>query len=318
MVNDHDAITDRIGVDLGGTKIEAIRMAPDGTISARYRIASPQHDYAATIAAIQNLVARLEGDGPMGGPPNFIPVGIGIPGSLSKRTGRVHNANSTWLNGRDLRADVTAALSRPVSITNDANCFALSEATDGAGAGAATVLGVILGTGTGSGIVINGRIVDGPLGIGGEFGHNPLPWPKPDVKPELNEVPGPQCWCGRFGCLETWLSGPGLSVDHARVTGARLPSEAIVAAATLGNSAAKATLDRHAGRLARGLAHVVNIVDPDVIVLGGGLSNLAHLYEVLPDLMAVYIFSDDAVVDVRPPRWGDASGVRGAAWLAGG
>ena len=312
----HHVISDRIGVDLGGTKIEAIRMAPDGSISARHRVASPQHDYAATIAAIQNLVARLEADGPIGASYNIIPVGIGIPGSLSKRTGRVHNANSTWLNGRDLRADVIAALGRAVSIANDANCFALSEATDGAGAGAATVLGVILGTGTGSGIVIIGRIVDGPLGIGGEIGHNPLPWPKPDVKPELNEVPGPQCWCGRFGCLETWVSGPGLSADHARVTGARSTSEAIAAAAASGDSVAIATLDRHAGRLARGLAHVVNIVDPDVIVLGGGLSNFPHLYEALPKLMSGYIFSDDANVDIRPPKWGDASGVRGAAWLA--
>jgi fructokinase len=221
----------------------------------------------------------------------------------------MQNANSTWLNGRPFDRDLAAALSTPVRLANDANCFALSEAIDGAGENARTVFGVILGTGCGGGIVVNGRLLDGPRGIGGEWGHNPLPWTTSD------EYPGPQCWCGRKGCLETWVSGPGMAADHARVTGETHTAIEIAARASAGNGAAMATLSRHAARLARGLAHVVNIIDPDVLVLGGGLSQLSHLYEQLPPLMAPHIFADQASVVIKTPKWGDASGTRGAARL---
>ncbi|MEZ5852862.1 MAG: ROK family protein [Hyphomicrobiaceae bacterium] len=298
----------RIGIDLGGTKIEGIALGPDGGVRGRERVATPREDYAATIAAIAGLVARLEAAA--GGAAS---VGVGMPGSIVPSTQRVQNANSTWLNGRTLGVDLEAALGRPVRLANDANCFAVSEARDGAGNDARTVMGVILGTGCGSGIVIDGRLVDGPRGIGGEWGHNPLPWCAAE------EHPGPACWCGLHGCMETWVSGPALAADHARVTGQAATAEEIAAAARHGDVAAAATLARHAGRLARGLAQVVNIVDPDVVVLGGGLSHMAHLYADLPRLMARYIFADDAApaVAVVPPRWGDASGVRGAAWLWG-
>jgi fructokinase len=294
----------RIGIDLGGTKIEGVALAADGGERARIRCPTPRHDYVATINAIAALVARLEvgADGPAS-------VGIGIPGSLSPATGTIQNANSTWLNGQTFDRDLSAALGRPVRLANDANCFALSEATDGAGAGARTVFGVILGTGVGGGIVVDRRLVDGPRGTGGEWGHNPLPWARGE------EVPGPACWCGRSGCIEAWCSGPAMAADHARATGDSLSPEAIVAAAGRGDAGAMATLDRHAGRLARGVAHVINILDPEVVVLGGGLSRLAHLYERLPGLIAPHLFTDHAVVDLRAPRWGDASGVRGAAWL---
>lgn len=294
----------RIGVDLGGTKIEGVALDAAGIEVARERIATPRDDYGATIDAIAGLVVRLEAAAEASGS-----VGIGIPGSLSPATGCIQNANSTWLNDRRLDHDLAAALARPVRLANDANCFALSEATDGAAAGAATVFGVILGTGVGGGIVVHGRILDGPRGTGGEWGHNPLPWAVAD------EIPGPRCWCGRSGCIETWVSGPGLAADHRRNTGGDLRAEAIVAAAAGGDPAAQATLERHADRLARGLAHVVNMLDPHVIVLGGGLSRLGHLYERLPALMAPHLFTDNTAVDIRAPRWGDASGVRGAAWL---
>ena len=235
-----------------------------------------------------------------------------MPGSLSPRTGLVQNANSTWLNGRPFQRDLEAHLARPLRLANDANCFALSEAVDGAGAGARSVFGVILGTGCGGGLVFEGRLIDGPRGIGGEWGHNPLP------RPQDGEHPGPACWCGRTGCMETWVSGPGLEADHARVTAERLAADAIEARAKSGDAAARATLDRHAHRLARGLASVVNVFDPEVIVLGGGLSKLAHLYEVLPALVAPHVFADTPDVVIKPPRWGDAGGVRGAAWLWGG
>jgi fructokinase len=233
-----------------------------------------------------------------------------MPGSISPRSGLVQNANSVWLNGRPFVADLEAALGRRVTAANDANCFALSEATDGAGAGAASIFGVILGTGVGGGFVHGGRLVDGPRGIGGEWGHNPLPWAEP------SEHPGPACWCGRRGCMETWVSGPALASDHARVAGEPLETEVIVSRAAAGDGPCRGTLERHTSRLARGLAHVVNLLDPEVIVLGGGLSQLAHLYARLPDLMAPFIFADDGSVELRPPRWGDASGARGAARLA--
>jgi fructokinase len=296
----------RVGIDLGGTKIAGIALAADGRARAEHRTPAPRHDYAATIRAIGDMVRHLETAAGARGS-----VGIGMPGSLSPATGLVQNANSTWLNGRPLQHDLEAHLARPVRLANDANCFALSEAVDGAGAGARSVFGVILGTGCGGGLVFEGKLVDGPRGIGGEWGHNPLPWARAD------EHPGPKCWCGRAGCMETWVSGPGLEADHARATGERLTAAAIAARAAAGDAAAFATLDRHANRLARGLAAVVNVFDPEVIVLGGGLSKLAHLYDVLPALVAPHVFADTPDVTIKPPRWGDAGGVRGAAWLWG-
>jgi fructokinase len=294
----------RVGVDLGGTKIAGVVLAADGQMLAEHRIPSPRHDYGATVRAIGAMVRALEAG--VGGQSS---VGIGIPGSVAPASGLVQNANSTWLNGKPLQRDLEAHLGRPVRLANDANCFALSEAVDGAGAGARGVFGVILGTGCGGGLVLNGAIIDGPRGIGGEWGHNPLPWASAE------EHPGATCWCGRVGCMETWVSGPGLEADHARATGERIAAEEIAARATGGDADARATLDRHASRLARGLAQVINIFDPDVIVLGGGLSKLAHLYEVLPDLAAPHVFAEPAQVVVMPPAWGDAGGVRGAAWL---
>ena len=313
----------RVGIDLGGTKIEGVVLADDGTELARARIGSPQGNYRATISALANLVADLvlaAGSIPADGGEPAISVGIGIPGSISPSTGRVQNANSTWLNGQPFNADLTSALPYPVRLENDANCFALSEATDGAGRMPAgsngtasprhhTVFGVILGTGVGGGIVSNGKILSGPRATGGEWGHNPLPWPLP------GETPGPQCWCGRNGCLETWLSGPGLAADHLRVSGKTATAEQIAAQAAIGDRVALASLDRHCERLARGLSTVANIIDPDVIVLGGGLSKLPHLYAELPRLMAPHLFAECRDIVIRPPSWGDASGVRGAAWL---
>ena len=299
----------RIGVDLGGTKIEGVVLDRGGAVAARRRIATPREDYDGTLAALRSLVDGLIADAAIRRA--VLPgVGIGMPGSLSPATGKVQNANSTWLNGRAFDCDLTAALGLPVRLANDANCFALSEAVDGAAAGARSMLGIILGTGCGGGIVIGGRIVDGPRGIGGEWGHNPLPWAGVD------EHPGPRCWCGRHGCMETWVAGPAIAADHARVTGEALATEEIVAAAGPAlEGAAGETLRRHAGRLARGLAHVVNLIDPEVIVIGGGLSKLAHLYAIVPGLMAPFVFADDRRVDIRTPAWGDAGGVRGAAWL---
>lgn len=296
----------RIGVDLGGTKIAAVSLLPGGRTSEEIRVPTPRNDYDATLEAIRQLVLQLETDAGVRGT-----VGVGMPGSISPGTGRVQNSNSVWLNGQPFDHDLSQRLGRPVRMANDANCFTLSEATDGAAEGARSVFGVILGTGCGGGIVINGSLVDGPRGIGGEWGHNPLPWPEPD------EYPGRRCWCGRMSCMETWVSGPAVQADHARVTGEKLRATEIGERAAAGDPAARETLARHASRLARGLAAVVNIVDPEVIVLGGGLSQLTHLYDVLPGLMAPYVLSDSPNVDIRPPKWGDASGVRGAAWLWG-
>ena len=294
----------RIGLDLGGSKIEGILMSAGAKELARYRVATPRNDYAATIAAIVNLAARL-----MQGIPTGTRIGIAVPGSISPLTGLMQNANSTWLNGRSFDRDLAVALATPVRLANDANCFALSEAIDGAGENARIVFGAILGTGCGGGLVVNGRLLDGPRSIGGEWGHNPLPWATSD------EYPGPHCWCGRNGCLETWVSGPGMAADHARLTGETLTAVEIAERARCGNDAARATLSRHADRLARGLGHVVNITDPDVLVLGGGLSQLPHLYEQLPQLMGPHIFADRASIVIKAPRWGDASGSRGAARL---
>ena len=296
----------RLGIDLGGTKIAGVALGDDGHALAELRAPAPRHDYDATIAAVAEMVCALERAAHGAGS-----IGIGMPGSLSPASGLVQNANSTWLNGRPFQRDLEARLGRPVRLANDANCFALSEAVDGAGAGARSVFGVIIGTGCGGGLVFGGALIDGPRGIGGEWGHNPLPWAEP------SEHPGRKCWCGRMGCIETWVSGPGLEADHARATGSRLSTEAIAARAAGGDAAAQASLDRHSCRLARGLAHVVNIFDPEVIVLGGGLTKLAHLYAVLPDLVSPYVFATQARAVVKPPVWGDAGGVRGAAWLWG-
>lgn len=293
----------RIGIDLGGTKIEGVALAAGGIERARRRSTSPRA-YAETIAAIRDMTLWLEeAAGGRGS------VGIGMPGSLSPVTRLVQNANSTWLNGQAFDRDLEEALGRPVRLANDANCFALSEAIDGAGAGRRSVFGVILGTGCGGGLVYDRRPIDGPRGIAGEWGHNPLPWASPD------EHPGPRCWCGRRGCLETWVSGPALAADYFLSKGEALSPEAIVMLASEGDEMAKAALDRHTSRLARGLAHVINLFDPEVVVLGGGLSKLQHLYEVLPGLIAPHIFAAEATVTILPPRWGDTSGVRGAAWL---
>jgi fructokinase len=294
----------RLGIDLGGTKIAGVALDPARTVRADYRQPAPRDDYRQTIAAIAGVITRLETDAGCRGS-----IGIGMPGCISPATGLVQNSNSTWLNGQPLKRDLEAHLGRPVRMANDANCFALSEATDGAGQGALSVFGVIIGTGCGGGLVHQGRLIDGPRGIGGEWGHNPLPRPSPD------ELPGPQCYCGRDGCMETWVSGPALAADHARVTGEHATAETIAANAAQGDAAARATLHRHADRLARGLGMVINIFDPDVIVLGGGLSKLDHLYDMLPRLTPAHIFADHTNLSIRPPRWGDASGVRGAAWL---
>lgn len=299
-----DAPSLRLGIDLGGTKIEGCVLGPDGAEVARQRILAPQGNYEDTLSALRDLIRSLEAKAA-----SPLTIGIGMPGSLSPSTGLVRNANSTWLNGRRLREDLEAAVGQPIRFANDANCFALSEATDGAGAGARTVFGVIIGTGCGGGVVIGGRVLEGARGIGGEWGHNPLPWAEPD------EHPGPTCWCGRKGCMEMWASGTGLSGDYQRRTGDLVSGHEIVSRAALGEPAAQTSLNRHASRLARGLAHIVNVIDPDVIVLGGGLSKLPHLYEVLPALAAPYVFSDVVDLVIRPPKWGDASGVRGAAWL---
>jgi fructokinase len=299
-----------IGVDLGGTKIEVIALDAAGQTRAKVREATPREDYAATIRAICALVDRVEREARLAGP---APVGVAMPGSLAPATGLVQNANSTWLNGKPLHTDLAAAVARPLRLANDANCFALSEAVDGAGTGARLLFGVILGTGCGGGIVHEGRLLDGPRGIGGEWGHNPLPWP------QAGEWPGQTCWCGLNGCLETWISGPGLAADFARNSGRQVAAEEVVGLARdergPAGDQARHTLDRHADRLARGLAHIVNVIDPDMIVLGGGLSNLAHLYDRVPALMAPYIFADDRRVKIKPPRHGDASGARGAARL---
>ena len=264
---------------------------------------TPRDDYAATVEAIAGLVEDLESSLVATGT-----VGVGIPGTLSPATGLVKNANSTWLIGRPLDRDLEARLRRPVRIANDANCFALSEASDGAGRGARVVFGVILGTGTGGGIVVDGRALVGPNAVAGEWGHNPLPWPRGD------EWPGPPCYCGKMGCLETFLSGPGLARDHERATGARLTATELCRRAAH-DPAAEATLARYEDRLARGLAAVVNVLDPDVIVLGGGLSNLDRLYAAVPRLWGAHAFSDRVDTPLRAPLHGDSSGVRGAAWL---
>jgi fructokinase len=297
----------RIGIDLGGTKIAGIALNPEGRLCAEARMPTPRNDYQATLQAISDLTDELERQSGVVRGHGW--VGIGMPGALSLSTGLVKNANSTWLNGKPFDKDIAAVLKRPVRIANDANCLAVSEATDGAGAGKHVVFGVILGTGCGGGIAIDGVPVTGLNAIAGEWGHNPLPWPAPD------EYPGPRCYCGKQGCIEMWLSGPGIAADHKAATGDDLNAVAIAKAAEDGDAAAKATLDRHRHRLARALAGVINILDPDVVVIGGGVSLLAGLYEPLPALLAEWCFSDGVFTPVVPALHGDTSGVRGAAWL---
>lgn len=298
----------RYGIDLGGTKIEIAALAADGSLALRRRVASPQGDYGATIAALRDLV--LEADRELGQKP---PVGIGIPGTISPATGLVKNANSVWLIGHPLDDDLAAGIGRPVRVANDADCFVLSEASDGAAAGARSVFGVILGTGVGGGLVYEGRPIAGANSIAGEWGHNPLPWPR--VEDGQDERPGPKCYCGNHGCIETFLSGPSVARDHERHAGTKLRAEEIVAAAQAGDVAARATLARYADRLARGLATIINVFDPEVVVFGGGMSNAAFIYEDVPKIVPRYVFSDALATRFVRNRHGDSSGVRGAAWL---
>ena len=297
----------RLGIDLGGTKIEIAALDAGGAFALRERVATPQGDYRATLAAIARLVAAAEGRLGLSG----VPLGVGIPGSVSPVSGRVRNANSTALNGQALQDDLQALLQRPVRLENDANCLALSEATDGAGAGHEVVFAAILGTGVGAGVAVRGQVLQGRNGVAGEWGHNPLPRTP-------SEPIGLRCWCGRDDCVETWLSGPALAADHGRTTGEAWAVPDIVAAAHTGDVAAQASLQRYAERLARALAQIINVLDPDVIVLGGGMSNIEALYAGVPRLWLPHVFSDRVATRLVPARHGDSSGVRGAAWLSGG
>ena len=294
----------RLGVDLGGTKIEGIVLDADGVERCRERVPTPQGDYTATLDAVVDLVSRLESR--VG---QSCSVGIAMPGSLSRATGLVKNSNSVCLNGQPLHRALEGRLGRPLRFANDADCFVLSEATDGAGRDAALVFGVIVGTGTGGGIVINRQLLAGPNGITGEWGHNSLPWPEPE------ELPGPTCYCGQHGCIETWLSGPGLARDHQQWYGGSRDARTIIQLAELGDANASLTMQRYANRMARALASIINIIDPDVIVLGGGLSNCKRLYNAVLSQWDKYVFSDRVDTQLVRARHGDASGVRGAAWL---
>jgi fructokinase len=294
----------RIGIDLGGTKIEAIALDGFGATLMRHRIDTPVGDYEGTLGAIASLVELAERETQCRGT-----VGVGSPGAISGRTGLLKNSNSTVLNGKPLDRDLAGRLKRPIRLENDANCFTLSEAIDGAAAGAHVVFGVILGTGVGGGIAIAGQVIAGPNGIAGEWGHNPLPWATP------HEVPGSPCYCGKTGCIETFLSGSGLSRDYCGRTGETCTGQEIAALSLQGDPAAAACIDGYIDRLARGLASIVNVLDPGAIVLGGGLSNIGRLYTELPALIEAYAFSDGIRTPVLRAAHGDSSGVRGAAWL---
>lgn len=337
----------RIGIDLGGTKTEIICLnASNGKELYRQRVQSPTNDYQATLDNLVKLVQAAEQSTGQTGT-----IGIGIPGTISPATGQVKNANSAWLNGHPLDQDLGRLLGREVRVQNDANCFAVSEAADGAGAGKAVVFGVIIGTGCGAGVSINGRALTGYSGLGGEWGHNPLPAPRVYIEDqskhydhfskaherkevsgiykhkdpvdffakgwEDNELPGPECYCGRRGCIETWISGTGFKNDYVRVTGQDHSTHDIIKDAGEGKPEALAALHRYADRLARSLGHIVNILDPDVIVLGGGMSNVTQLYDLVPKMWEKYVFTDRCDTPIVPPRHGDSSGVRGAAWLWG-
>ena len=294
----------RIGIDVGGTKIEGAALAPQGDIIARERIATPQGDYHNIVTTIRQLVSQLETSTGLTGS-----VGVGIPGTISPKSGKVKNANSTCLIGKPFDQDLSAALGRPVRVANDANCFAISEAIDGAAADAHVVFGLIIGTGCGAGLVVGGKILTGRNAIAGEWGHNPLPWP------EQEERPGPTCYCGKQGCIETWLSGPGFSAAYARADGSNLSAEEIVSLYRQGDAAAGQAIDRYLDRMARSLSSVINIIDPDVIVLGGGMSNMTEIYDEIPQRLGAYTFSDVIDTPIRQNNHGDSGGVRGAAWL---
>ena len=297
----------RIGVDLGGTKIEAIALDAAGKVLARERVPTPQGKYGATLHAIAALVQKIEvGVNELG------TVGVGTPGALSTVTGRLKNSNSVCLNGQAIDVDLSALLQRPIRVANDANCFALSEALDGAATGANVVFGVIIGTGTGGGIVVNGQVIEGVNRISGEWGHNPLPWPRDD------EYPGPLCYCGKRGCIETFISGPALSAHFQAATGQNATALEIAGQAQRGSRAASVAVEQYVDRFARALAGVINVLDPDVIVIGGGLSNMGELYSSVPKLLTRYVFSDAIRTRIVPALHGDSSGVRGAAWLWGG
>jgi predicted NBD/HSP70 family sugar kinase len=295
----------RIGIDLGGTKIEGIVLTADGSVTQRVRLPTPSEDYDSTLETIAAIVSQLELQA------GRCSVGVGTPGAISPTTARMKNANSTCLNGNPLQQDLERRLDRPIRIANDANCFALSEAVDGSGSGANVVFGVILGTGVGGGLVVNRRVIVGANAIAGEWGHNLLDPLTP------NEALPPRCYCGRQGCVESWLSGPALSRDHEAVTGERLTAEELHSALLAGDAAAGRSLERYADRLARALSSVINIVDPDIIVFGGGLSRIKSLYELIPQKWGATIFSDSVDTQLLPPTHGDAGGARGAAWLWG-
>ena len=294
----------KLGIDLGGTKIAVVVLDDAGAVRFETRVPTPRHDYEGTIAAIRALVEQAEA-----ATGASCSVGIGIPGAISPATGLIKNANSTWLNGQPLASDLTRALGRDVRLANDANCLAVSEATDGAASGAGVVFGVILGTGVGGGIVAGGRILTGPNAIAGEWGHNPLPWP------DAEEHPGPDCYCGLTGCIETFLSGPGLSADYRRRGGGQISGEDLVARAARGEPLAVRSLGAWTRRLAKSLATVINVLDPDVVVVGGGLSRISSIYADVPRLWGPWVFSDVVSTRLVSSRFGDASGVRGAAWL---
>jgi fructokinase len=294
----------RIGIDLGGTKIEAVAIADSGEIRSRHRVPTPRGDYDATLQAVVDVVRLLQRE--LG---KTATVGVGIPGAISPASGLVKNANSVWLIGKPLDRDLERMLGQPVRVDNDANCFTLSEATDGAAAGASIVFGVIVGTGTGGGIVVDGRVLGGRNRIGGEWGHNPLPWPEP------NERPGPPCYCGRTGCIETFLSGAGLSRGYESLTGQAVDAAEIARRASGDDVAAERTLAVYEARMARALASIINVLDPDVIVVGGGLSNIDRLYANVPRCWGPFVFSDRVETRLVKAVHGDSSGVRGAAWL---
>ena len=294
----------RIGVDLGGTKIEAVALDDAGSELAKQRVATPRGNYPGTLDAIAELVSALEQQTGQSGT-----VGVGMPGSFSTVTGVVRNANSTWLIGQPFDHDLQARLGREVRFANDANCLAVSEAVDGAGAGAAVVFAVILGTGVGGGVALNGKVHNGHNAIGGEWGHNPLGWMEPE------EFPGPDCYCGKRGCIETFVSGTGFEQDFLRTTGERIRGLEIVARAASGDADADAALQRYEHRLARSMATLANVLDPDVFVLGGGMSNLPQIYETLSRLVPNWTLGGEFTTPIRPAKHGDSSGVRGAAWL---
>ncbi|MGB5279650.1 MAG: ROK family protein [Gammaproteobacteria bacterium] len=294
----------KIGIDLGGTKIEGIALSASGEELFRERVPTPADDYAAMLQCISVLVNDIETGLNQRGS-----IGIGTPGAISPATGLLKNSNTVCMNGKAVHEDLKKLLHRDVRVANDANCFALSEATDGAAAGANVVFGVIAGTGTGAGVVVGNHLLQGPNAIAGEWGHNPLPWPQD------NERPGPSCYCGKQGCIETWISGPGMSHDYLALSGSVLDARQIVELASAGNAIAESCLHRYEDRMARSLAHVINILDPDVIVLGGGMGNIQRLYYNVPKLWEKYVFSDRVDTKLMPPKFGDSSGVRGAAWL---